>query len=472
MKTAILTVAAIAALPAFSQTAQPASQQPGAPTLTVNGQVPGPFGYFRCGTPDSNTTQNSFMPPSDCSANRTVPDPIYSPANLEVLRIPVVFHVIRTSNGTGNVPDSRLNSQIDILNEDFRALSGTPGAPGTDTKIEFALATVDPNGAPTTGINRYNNSTWYSDGGSYWNTLAWDPDVYLNIYTLGAPQGSSGILGYVPFLPASSPNSVGSNSDRVVVLNSAVGRNAPAAPYNQGRTLTHEIGHFLGLNHTFNGGCGGSNCYTSGDLICDTNAESQPEYNCPANSSSCGSPDPVRNYMDYSPDTCMTNFTEEQARRIRCTLEFYRPALAMPTSPTLGLNYCVLTPNSTGGSAFLSGYGTKQLSNNDFGLTAFSLPPNSFGFFIVSNTQAQVANPAGSQGTLCVGGAVGRYLSQVGNSGLFGELSLVVDVNNVPQPNGAIAIQAGETWNFQAWYRDVNPTIVSNFSDGYTITFE
>ena len=89
-----------------------------------------------------------------------------------------------------------------------------------------------------------------------------------------------------------------------------VGRNAPLAPYNQGRTGTHEVGHYLGLYHTFQNGCGGSNCYASGDRICDTNAESQPEYNCPNNSSSCGSTDPVRNYMNYSTDTCMNNFTD------------------------------------------------------------------------------------------------------------------------------------------------------------------
>ena len=109
---------------------------------------------------------------------------------------------------------------------------------------------------------------------------------------------------------------------------------------------------------------------------------------------------------------------------------------------------------------------------NDFGLVASSLPPNSFGFFIVSDMQAQVANPGGSQGTLCVGGSVGRFLTQVANSGIFGEIVVNVDVNNIPQPNGIVMIQAGETWNFQAWFRDVNPTITSNFSDGYTITFQ
>ena len=440
-------------------------------TPSAANAIPGPFGFVRCLTPDIDPNIAGLLPPSDCSANSTNPTGAYSPANLDEIVIPVVFHVIRDNNGSGNVPNSRVISQVEIFNEDFGALAGTPGAPGVDTKIRFALATTDPQGQASTGILRYDNSTWFNDGGSYWNSIAWDPDVYLNIYTLGAPSGSSNILGYVPFFPQNGP--VGSASDRVVLLNGTVGRNAPLAPYNQGRTGTHEVGHYLGLYHTFQNGCGGSNCYASGDRICDTNAESQPEYNCPNNSSSCGSTDPVRNYMNYSTDTCMNNFTEEQARRMRCTLEFYRPDLGTPVGPTLGQNYCVQTPNSTGQPGILVGAGTKVVANNDFGLIAQGLPLGSTGYFICSPNQAQVANPGGSVGTLCVGAPTGRYLSQVGNSGIFGIIPLVVDLTAVPQPTGNVAVLPGETWNFQCWYRDSFLGIpVSNFTDGYTITFE
>jgi len=427
---------------------------------------------LRCGTPSraqqlAGQNTNNLMP-GDCSGSLTNPLPIYSPIALDVVRIDVAFHVIQSTGGQGNVSNTQVQNQIDILNEDFRALVGTPGAPGVDTKIEFRLATVDPLGNTTTGITRTTNNSWFNDTGSYWNTLAWDPDRYLNIYS----NNASGALGYVPFLPQFGP--VGANSDRVVVLWSAVGRNAPiGAPYNQGRSATHEVGHYLGLFHTFEGGCGSAACYTSGDLICDTNAESSPNIGCNAGSSSCGSPDPVRNYLNYSDDTCMNQFTEEQARRMRCTLEFWRPQLAQPVGPTLGANYCTAAPNSTGVAGLMIAAGSRLVVDNDFDLVGTQLPLNSNGYFVVAPTQAFVPNPGGSSGYLCVGTPTGRYRSQLSNSGIFGLIALAVDLTAVPQPNGNVAVQPGETWNFQLWYRDsVLGFATSNFTDGYTITFQ
>jgi hypothetical protein len=134
-----------------------------------------------------------------------------------------------------------------------------------------------------------------------------------------------------PFLPADGGGSgIGNNNDRVVVLWSAFGRNSPLPPFHQGRTATHEVGHYFGLEHTFNGGCSTATppgCYTSGDLICDTNSESSPVFGCPSSPSSCSTPDPFHNYMDYSDDTCMEEFTPEQSRRVRCTLEHWRTDL-------------------------------------------------------------------------------------------------------------------------------------------------
>lgn len=279
---------------------------------------------LRCGTPveipAGGVAGGSGF---DCTFDFTNPSDEYSPTVVRY-RIPVVVHVIRDDLSTlGHVNAARVQSQIDILNEDFQAIAGTNGANGVDVQIEFYLRQEDPFGNPSTGITYSNNTTWFNDSGGYYTTLAWDTSRYLNIYTLQPP---SGILGYVPSLPQSGI--AGSKADRVVVFWRAFGRNAPiGAPYNQGRTGTHEVGHYLGLYHTFQGGCASaSSCASNGDRICDTNPEEFPGYGCPTGSS-CGSSDPVDNYMDYSDDLCAERFTHDQARRMRCSLENYRSNL-------------------------------------------------------------------------------------------------------------------------------------------------
>lgn len=274
---------------------------------------------LRCGTPFAQGFEDPNGSPADCSYNSTNPSAEYDPS-VALYRIPVVFHIIRADNGTtGNVSEELVRSQVDVLNEDFLAILGSNGQNGTDCQVEFYLATEDPNGNPTNGITYTNNTQWYNDSGTYYNTLAWDPYRYLNIYS----NTASGALGYVPWLPQNG--SVGSKADRVVILWSTVGYNSPYGfPYNLGRTTTHEVGHFLGLFHTFEGGCTNSNCSTNNDRICDTNPESSAHFGC-GSRTTCGSLDPIENYMDYSDDRCMDNFTPNQARRIRCTMEFYRP---------------------------------------------------------------------------------------------------------------------------------------------------
>ncbi|MEO0717155.1 MAG: hypothetical protein AAFY58_09240, partial [Planctomycetota bacterium] len=197
-------------------------------------------GGRRCGyvTPDPVLDPAATLrSQSDCSFTQTVIRPEYATENGPVYRIPVVVHVLQRTNGIGFLSEAQVRSQIDILNEDFRALPGTNGSLGADVGIEFFLATEDPDGNPTTGITYTTNNTFYNDGGSYWNSLSWDPERYMNIYT----NSASGNLGYVPIVTP------GSSSDRVVVLWESFGRNAPFAPYDLGRTGTHEVGHYLGL---------------------------------------------------------------------------------------------------------------------------------------------------------------------------------------------------------------------------------
>lgn len=260
---------------------------------------------------------------NDCTCSRTNFTSIYDSSVGPTYRIPVVVHVIQNSSGSqGFISEACVIDQIETLNEDFNAIPGSLGGAGYECKIEFFLAEVDPQGNPTNGITYSQNTTWFNDGGSYYNSLAWNTKEYMNIYT----NTASGALGYVPALGCS--NIDGSLQDRVVILYQAFGNCASIGSYNRGRTLTHEVGHYFGLEHTFSGGCASSgNCAQNGDLVCDTNPQGSPTGNC-ENSSSCGQQHNNQdNYMDYSVDLCMNNFTEQQQLRMRCVIEHYRVEL-------------------------------------------------------------------------------------------------------------------------------------------------
>ena len=137
----------------------------------------------------------------------------------------------------------------------------------------------------------------------------------------------------------------------------------------------------------------------------------------------------------------------------------------------VGTNYCdPAVPNSTGLPGTIGATGSELVADNDLTLTAVDLPPNQFGFFLASLTQGFVANPGGSQGNLCLGGTIGRFTAQVQSSGGAGTFSIPVDLGAMPPPLGSV--QPGDTWSFQAWYRDVNPTPTSNFTNGVAVTFQ
>ena len=143
--------------------------------------------------------------------------------------------------------------------------------------------------------------------------------------------------------------------------------------------------------------------------------------------------------------------------------------------PEPGTNYCSTNPNSTGDPAVISASGSNFVAQNDLVLECEDMPTNSFAFFLTSMTQGFTMNPGGSQGNLCLSGSVGRYVGpgQIQQAGAGGMVSLAIDLNQHPTPNGLVSVQAGETWNFQCWFRDsAGGMATSNFSDGYEVTFQ
>lgn len=140
---------------------------------------------------------------------------------------------------------------------------------------------------------------------------------------------------------------------------------------------------------------------------------------------------------------------------------------------SIGQNYCApAEENSSGLPGIIAAFGSAIVVDNDLTLAAEQLAANEFGYFLNSQTQGFVANPGGSQGNLCLAGAIGRHLSSLGDTGPTGALSAVIDLTSLPTPTGPYSAMAGESWNFQAWFRDTNPGSTSNFTDAVSIMFE
>ncbi len=248
-----------------------------------------------------------------------------------VITIPVVVHIVYKTQAQ-NLSIAQISSQIDVLNEDYRRTNtdaaNTPSLfanVAADVEIEFRLAARTPDGKWTNGITRTqtnvssfsqssDNVKFSSTGG---NDI-WDRNTYLNIWVCNL---GGGLLGYaqMPGGPA--------NTDGVVILYSAFGRTGLVqAPYNKGRTCTHEVGHWLNLYHIWGddfGSCSGS------DYVNDTPNQADENYSCPTfPESSCNNTsDMFMNYMDYTDDDCMNLFTNGQKARILGTLNGVRASL-------------------------------------------------------------------------------------------------------------------------------------------------
>lgn len=256
-----------------------------------------------------------------------------------IIYIPVVVHVIHNGDAYGvseNITDEQVQSQITVMNQDFRRITGTPGfnsnPVGADTQVEFVLAKVDPNGNPTNGINRVNlcQASWSTTeiDNTVKPTTIWDATQYMNMWSVNFTDTS--LLGYAQFpestLGGLSTAAQNGTTDGVVAGyrffgSSSLATGAFQAPYDKGRTMTHEVGHFLGLRHIWgdNNTCPATNVDTNKDFVADTPAASASNFGCPAGTNSCPSNpgnDMIENYMDYTDDTCMNIFTTGQKTRI------------------------------------------------------------------------------------------------------------------------------------------------------------
>ena len=220
------------------------------------------------------------------------------------IRVPVYVHVIQSSESVGVVSDARIAAQMDVLNDSFDGATG-----GATTGVALDLV----------GTDRTINSSWYTP-----DTLGVEEAMKtalrrggartLNLYVADAGPG---LLGWATF-----PSSYSSDPDfdGVVVDNESL-PGGSIANYNEGDTAVHETGHWLGLFHTFQGGCS-----EPGDFVADTPAEASPASGCPTGSDTCPAPgeDPIHNFMDYSEDPCMYEFTSGQTDRMHEMTASYR----------------------------------------------------------------------------------------------------------------------------------------------------
>jgi hypothetical protein len=313
-----------------------------------------------------------------------------------LIRIPVVVHILYNTSAQ-NIPDADVVSGIAALNRDFRRRnSDTVMTPerfrsrAADTEIEFVLATVDPRGRATKGIERRQSATtdWKMDdkikATSGGGLDAWDSKSYLNIW-IGPMRN---LLGF-----ASAPGGP-AEWDGIVINTTSFGTLSTGAPYNMGRTAVHEVGHWLGLKHIW------GDTYCGDDGIADTPPQGNFTSGCPqAFRSSCSNGadgDMYMNFMDFTNDACMNLFTEGQKQRMRALFFNNGPRSGLLASRGLSLPWTeeITLPEAT------------PVNN----ATSFQLYPNPSSSFVVVDLSF---DPAWLGSNLAIVNAEGRAVKTI-----------------------------------------------------------
>lgn len=297
-------------------------------------------------------TMNYLKNPNVQAANRQQPNVVYT--------IPVVVHVLY-KNSNQNISDAQILSQIAVLNADYRKTNSdfnsvvpTAFRPlAADFELAFCMATKKPDGTATNGIERKSVNSSFVFENQYYTASGlpvWDPTKYLNIWVGRFTDDSLLGFAYLPSIVGSSM----ANRDGLCIGDQFFGTTGTAAaPYNKGRTATHEIGHYFGLNHPW----GDGNC-TNDDGVADTPATFAPYYDCvtfPNFDNICSDADNgamFMNYMDYVPDACMAFFTAGQKAIATATMNGPRASLktsngcqSLSVSEQEAINAIAIYPN-------------------------------------------------------------------------------------------------------------------------------
>ncbi|MEN7548774.1 M43 family zinc metalloprotease [Rapidithrix thailandica] len=265
-----------------------------------------------------------------CEENDT--PPVETPVALYTL--PVVVHIIHSGEDVGegaNLPEERVREQIKSLNDDFRRVPGTLGENNSplsdDAFIQFKLAEIDPEGNPTNGIHRVNyfDAENETDLFDKLPTIAyWNPEKYLNIWVYGGLPPNT-LAGRASLPTTDLPgleDELGTIGDAVMINVHHFGKSDVEGPLNLGKTLTHEMGHFLGLLHVWGKVHEGKPCLEFDDFVEDTPPVSNAiDCNGGTPLACDGQPAPVNNYMNLTADKCLNMFTKGQIERMRYVLE-------------------------------------------------------------------------------------------------------------------------------------------------------